>query len=102
RVDTSRALGMSNTGRAEPVPEYFFVADHHADPDDVEANCRAKGVRRVKHAYVGLLVGASASCMAVLCAAYGVWEAMGPEGRAAAALGIYTDTSTLLHGATPL
>jgi hypothetical protein len=40
--------------------------------------------------------------MAVLAAAFDVWEAMGPKGRAAAALGIYTDTSTLLHGATPL
>ena len=25
--------------------DYFFVADHHADPDDVEENCRAKGVQ---------------------------------------------------------
>jgi nanoRNase/pAp phosphatase (c-di-AMP/oligoRNAs hydrolase) len=101
-VDTSPPLGMSNTGPVEPVPEYFFVADHHADPDDVEANCRAKGVRRVKHAYVGLPVGSTSSFMSVLGAAFGVWEAMGPEGRAAAALGIYTDTSTLLHGATAL
>jgi nanoRNase/pAp phosphatase (c-di-AMP/oligoRNAs hydrolase) len=101
-VDTSPPLGMSNTGRVEPVREYFFVADHHADPEDVEANCRAKGVRRVKHAYVGLPVGSTSSFMAVLCAAFGVWEEMGPEGRAAAALGVYTDTSALLHGATPL
>ena len=101
-VDTSPPLGMSNTGRVEPVKEYFFVADHHADPDDVEANCRAKGVRRVKHAYVGLPVGSTSSFMAVLGAAFGVWEAMGPEGRAAAALGVDTDTSALLHGATPL
>ena len=101
-VDTSPPLGMSNTGRVEPVREYFFVADHHADPQDVEANCRARGVRRVKHAYVGLPVGSTSSFMAVLGAAFGVWEAMGPEGRAAAALGIYTDTSALLHGATPL
>jgi nanoRNase/pAp phosphatase (c-di-AMP/oligoRNAs hydrolase) len=101
-VDTSPPLGMSNTGRVEPVSEYFFVADHHADPDEVEANCRARGVRRVRHAYVGLPVGSTSSFMAVLGAAFGVWEAMGPEGRAAAALGIYTDTGTLLHGATPL
>jgi nanoRNase/pAp phosphatase (c-di-AMP/oligoRNAs hydrolase) len=101
-VDTSPPLGMSNTGPVEPVAEYFFVADHHADPDEVEANCRAKGVRRVKHAYVGLPVGSTSAFMAVLAAAFDVWEAMGPEGRAAAALGIYTDTSTLLHGATPL
>jgi nanoRNase/pAp phosphatase (c-di-AMP/oligoRNAs hydrolase) len=101
-VDTSPPLGMSNTGRVEPVKEYFFVADHHADPDDVEANCQARGVRRVKHAYVGLPVGSTSSFMAVLGAAFGVWEAMGTEGRAAAALGVYTDTSALLHGATPL
>jgi nanoRNase/pAp phosphatase (c-di-AMP/oligoRNAs hydrolase) len=101
-VDTSPPLGMSNTGPIEPVSDYFFVADHHADPEDVEANCRAKGVRRVKHAYVGLPVGSTSAFMAVLAAAFGVWEAMGPEGRAAAALGIYTDTGTLLHGATPL
>ena len=101
-VDTSPPLGMSNTGPIDPIPEYFFVADHHADPEDVEANCRAKGVRRVKHAYVGLPVGSTSAFMAVLASAFDVWEAMGPEGRAAAALGIYTDTSTLLHGATPL
>ena len=101
-VDTSPPLGMSNTGRVDPVKEYFFVADHHADPDDVEAKCRDKGIRRVKHAYVGLPVGSTSSFMSVLGAAFGVWEAMGTEGRAAAALGIYTDTSALLHGATPL
>jgi nanoRNase/pAp phosphatase (c-di-AMP/oligoRNAs hydrolase) len=101
-VDTSPPLGMSNTGPIEPIGEYFFVADHHADPEDVEANCRAKGVKRVKHAYVGLPVGSTSTFMAVLAAAFDVWEAMGEKGRAAAALGIYTDTSTLLHGATPL
>ena len=41
--------------------------------------------------------------MAVIAAAFDdVLEAIGPAGRAAAALGIYTDTSALLHGATPL
>jgi len=101
-VDTSPPLGMSNTGPIEPINEYFFVADHHADPEDVEANCRAKGIKRVKHAYVGLPVGSTSAFMAVLAAAFDVWEQMGSQGRAAAALGIYTDTSTLLHGATAL
>ena len=101
-VDTSPPLGMSNTGPIEPINEFFFVADHHADPEDVEANCQAKGIKRVKHAYVGLPVGSTSAFMAVLAAAFDVWEPMGPQGRAAAALGIYTDTSTLLHGATAL
>jgi len=101
-VDTSPPLGMSNTGRVDPVREYFFVADHHADPDDVEENCRAAGVRRVKHAFVGLPVGSTSAFMAALGVAFDVLESLGPEGRAAAALGIYTDTSALLHGATPL
>src|SRR6266852_3069502 len=56
-VDTSPPLGTANTGRVLPVKEYFFVADHHADPDDVERNTREKGVRRVKLAFVGLPVG---------------------------------------------
>ncbi|HET7295302.1 MAG TPA: hypothetical protein VFM88_22985 [Vicinamibacteria bacterium] len=101
-VDTSPPLGMANTTRVEPVAEYFFVADHHADPDDVEANCRAQGVKRVKLAYVGLPVGSTSAFMAALGMAFGAWERIGPEGRAAAALGIYTDTSALLHGATAL
>jgi hypothetical protein len=40
--------------------------------------------------------------MAVIAAAFGLLEGLGPAGRAAAALGVYTDTSALLHGATPL
>jgi nanoRNase/pAp phosphatase (c-di-AMP/oligoRNAs hydrolase) len=102
-VDTSPPLGMSSTGGVEPVSDYFFVADHHADPAEVEENCRARGVKVVKHAYVGLPVGSTSSFMAVIAAAFDdVLESLGPAGRAAAALGIYTDTSALLHGATPL
>ena len=101
-VDTSPPLGMSNTAAVEPVREYFFVADHHADPEEVEANCRAQGVRGVKLPFVGLPVGSTSAFMAVLAAAFGLLEKIGPKGRAAAALGIYTDTSALLHAATPL
>jgi len=93
---------MSNTAPIEPVKDYFFVADHHADPDEVEEACRAQGVRSVKLAYVGLPVGSTSTFMAVIAAAFGLLESVGPKGRAAAALGIYTDTSALLHGTTPL
>jgi nanoRNase/pAp phosphatase (c-di-AMP/oligoRNAs hydrolase) len=101
-VDTSPPLGMSNTGPVEPVDDYFFVSDHHADPEEVERNCRENGVKRVKHAFVGLPVGSTSSFMTALAMAFGVVEDLGPAGRAAAALGIYTDTSALLHGANPL
>jgi nanoRNase/pAp phosphatase (c-di-AMP/oligoRNAs hydrolase) len=101
-VDTSPPLGTANTLRVNPVAEYFFVADHHADPDDVERNCREKGVKRVKLPYVGLPVGSTSAFMAALAMAFDAWERIGPEGRAAAALGIYTDTSALLHGSTAL
>jgi nanoRNase/pAp phosphatase (c-di-AMP/oligoRNAs hydrolase) len=101
-VDTSPPLGMSNTGRVEGVSEYFFVADHHADPDEVEENCRARGVKRVRLAFVGLPVGSTSAFMAALGIAFGIWDDLGAPGRAAAALGIYTDTSALLHGSTPL
>jgi nanoRNase/pAp phosphatase (c-di-AMP/oligoRNAs hydrolase) len=101
-VDTSPPLGMSNTGPVEPVTEYFFVADHHADPEEVEQNCAGNGVKRVKLAFVGLPVGSTSSFMTALAMAFGVVEDLGPAGRAAAALGIYTDTSALLHGANPL
>jgi hypothetical protein len=84
------------------VSEYFFVADHHADPDEVEEDVRRAGVRRVKHAFVGLPVGSTSAFMTALGLAFGVLEGLGAAGRAAAALGIYTDTSALLHGATPL
>jgi nanoRNase/pAp phosphatase (c-di-AMP/oligoRNAs hydrolase) len=101
-VDTSPPLGMSNTAPIEAVKDYFFVADHHADPDEVEEACRAQGVRSVKLAYVGLPVGSTSTFMAVIAAAFGLLESVGHKGRAAAALGIYTDTSALLHGTTPL
>src|SRR6185503_8136183 len=101
-VDTSPPLGMANTGGVEPVGEFFFVADHHADPDEVETHCREQGVRRVKLAYVGLPVGSTSSFMAALAMAFGLFEELGPKGRSAAALGIFTDTSALLHGSTPL
>ena len=101
-VDTSPPLGMSNTSPVFPVRDYFFVADHHADPDEVEANCRQEGVRRVKLAFVGLPVGSTSAFMAALAMAFGVLENLDAPRRAAAALGIYTDTSALLHGSTPL
>lgn len=101
-VDASPPLGTANTTRVLPVSEYFFVADHHADPAEVEADCRAEGVKRVKLAFVGLPVGSTSAFMAALGMGFHVWDKLGPAGRAAAALGIYTDTSALLHGSTPL
>jgi nanoRNase/pAp phosphatase (c-di-AMP/oligoRNAs hydrolase) len=101
-VDTSPPLGMSNTGPVEPVREFFFVADHHADPEEVEQDCRSQGVRAVKLAFVGLPMGSTSTFLSVIAAAFGLLESVGPEGRAAAALGIYTDTSALLHATTPL
>src|SRR5262249_14630058 len=60
------------------------------------------GVRGVKLPFVGLPVGSTSSFMAVIAAAFGLLDEIGPKARAAAALGIYTDTSALLHGTTPL
>jgi hypothetical protein len=93
---------MTSTGRVDPVAEFFFVADHHADRDDVEESCRAHGVKRVKLGFVGIPVGSTSAFVSVIAAALGLLDDLGPEGRAAAALGIYTDTSALLHAATPL
>jgi nanoRNase/pAp phosphatase (c-di-AMP/oligoRNAs hydrolase) len=101
-VDTSPPLGMKATTGVQPVKDYFFVADHHADPDEVEEDCRNRGVRRVRLPFVGLPVGSTSAFMAVIAAAFGVLEKLTPVERAGAALGIYTDTSALLHGATPL
>jgi nanoRNase/pAp phosphatase (c-di-AMP/oligoRNAs hydrolase) len=101
-VDTSPPLGRANTGPIQRVSDYFFVADHHADPDEVEEDVHRAGVRRVKHAFVGLPVGSTSAFVTALALAFDVLEGLGPAGRAAAALGIYTDTSALLHGATPL
>jgi len=101
-VDTSPPLGMLSTTGVELVKDYFFVADHHADPAEVEANCRAKGVRAVRLPFVGLPVGSTSAFMAVIAAAFDLLDELTPAEKAAAALGIYTDTSELLHGATPL
>jgi nanoRNase/pAp phosphatase (c-di-AMP/oligoRNAs hydrolase) len=101
-VDTSPPLGTLSTTGVEPVRDYFFVADHHADPAEVEENCRARGVRAVRLPFVGLAVGSTSAFMAVIAAAFGLLEKLTAAEKAAAALGIYTDTSALLHGATPL
>ena len=101
-VDTSPPLGMLATTGVQAVKDYFFVADHHADPKEVEQNVRSKGVKRVKHAFVGLPVGSTSAFMAVLAALFDVLDSLTPAEKAAAALGVYTDTSALLHGATPL
>ena len=101
-VDTSPPLGMLATTGVQPVSDYFFVADHHADPAEVEENCRAKGVKRVRLAFVGLPVGSTSAFMAVLAAMFDALDNLTPAEKAAAALGVYTDTSALLHGATPL
>jgi nanoRNase/pAp phosphatase (c-di-AMP/oligoRNAs hydrolase) len=101
-VDTSPPLGMLATSGVDPVSDYFFVADHHADPVEIEENCRAKGVVRVRLPFVGLAVGSTSAFMAVIAAAFDVLDKLSPAEKAAAALGIYTDTSALLHGATPL
>jgi nanoRNase/pAp phosphatase (c-di-AMP/oligoRNAs hydrolase) len=101
-VDTSPPLGMASTGGVKPVKEFFFVADHHADPDEVEEDCRARGVKRVKLAFVGIPIGSTSAFMAVIGSAFGILDQLTPADRAAAALGIYTDTSALLHGATAL
>jgi nanoRNase/pAp phosphatase (c-di-AMP/oligoRNAs hydrolase) len=101
-VDTSPPLGMLATTGVQTVRDFFFVADHHADPTEVEENCQAKGVKRVRLPFVGLNVGSTSAFMAVLAELFDVLEELSPAERAAAALGIYTDTSALLHGATPL
>ncbi|HEX9202841.1 MAG TPA: hypothetical protein VF964_02675, partial [Vicinamibacteria bacterium] len=69
-VDTSPPLGSANTGGVQPVREFFFVADHHADPVDVEEACRIRGVKRVKLAFVGLPVGSTSAFMAIIAATF--------------------------------
>ena len=101
-VDASPPLGKANTGAVDSVKDFFFVADHHRLRADVERECADNGVRSVTMAHVGLPVGSTSAFMAVIAAAFDLLEPLGPKGRAAAALGIYTDTSALLHGATPL
>ena len=101
-VDASPPLGKANTGPVDSVKDFFFVADHHRLRADVERECSDNGVRSVRMAHVGLPVGSTSSFMAVIAAAFDLLEPLGAKGRAAAALGIYTDTSALLHGATPL
>ena len=65
-VDTSPPLDMTNTVGVDPVGEYFFVADHHADPEDVEENCRLRKVKRVLLPFVGLEVGSTSAFMALV------------------------------------
>jgi len=101
-VDSSPPLGRASTARVDGVSRFFFVADHHAKREDVEEACRNNGVTEIALAHVGLPIGSTSAFLAVLAGAFGVLGDVGPPGRAAAALGIYTDTSSLLHGATAL
>lgn len=101
-VDASPPLGARNTSGVKPERDFFFVADHHTGPEDVERQSKERGVRSIRHAFVGLPVGSTSAFMAAIGLAFGVWDDIGPKGRAAAALGIYTDTSALLHGSTAL
>ncbi len=101
-VDASPPLGARNTAGVVPERDFFFVADHHTGMEEVERQSREKGVRSIRHAFVGLPVGSTSAFMASIGLAFGVWDDLGAKGRAAAALGIYTDTSALLHGATAL
>jgi nanoRNase/pAp phosphatase (c-di-AMP/oligoRNAs hydrolase) len=101
-VDASPPLGARNTTGVLPERDFFFVADHHTGPEEVERQSREKGVRSIRHAFIGLPVGSTSAFMASIGLAFGVWDDIGPKGRAAAALGIYTDTSALLHGSTAL
>ncbi len=101
-VDASPPLGARNTGGVWPERDFFFVADHHTGLAEVERQSKEKGVRSIRHAFVGLPVGSTSAFMAAIGLAFGVWDDIGPKGRAATALGIYTDTSALLHGSTGL
>lgn len=101
-VDTAPPLGMTNTLQVAPECDYLFVADHHTESEVVEARCREAGVRRVRMGFLGLNVGSTSAFLAAVAASLGVVARLGSEGRAAGAIGIYTDTSALLHGATPL
>ena len=101
-VDAAPPLGARNTAGVLPERDFFFVADHHTGHDEVERQSHERGVRSIKHAFVGLPVGSTSAFMASLGLAFDVWGDIGPKGRAAAALGIYTDTSALLHGSTAL
>ncbi len=101
-VDASPPLGARNTGGVINERDFFFVADHHTGLEEVERQSRERGVRSIRHAFIGLPVGSTSAFMASIGLAFGVWDDIGPKGRAAAALGIYTDTSALMHGATAL
>ena len=101
-VDASPPLGARNTSGVIPERDFFFVADHHTGLEEVERQSQEKGVRSIRHAFIGLPVGSTSAFMASIGLAFGVWDDIGPKGRAAAALGIYTDTSALLHGSTAL
>ncbi len=101
-VDAAPPLGSRNTTGVRPERDFFFVADHHTSLEEVERQSRERGVRSMRHAFVGLPVGSTSAFMAAVGLAFDVWDDIGPKGRAAAALGIYTDTSALLHGSTAL
>jgi nanoRNase/pAp phosphatase (c-di-AMP/oligoRNAs hydrolase) len=101
-VDASPPLGARNTTGVLMERDFFFVADHHTGLAEVERQSQEKGVRGIRHAFIGLPVGSTSAFMASIGLAFGVWDDIGPKGRAAAALGIYTDTSALLHGSTAL
>ena len=71
-VDASPPLGARNTSGVLPERDFFFVADHHTGAEEVERQSKEKGVRSIRHAFVGLPVGSTSAFMASIGLAFGV------------------------------
>ena len=82
-VDASPPLGARNTGGVTPERDFLFVADHHTGLEEVQRQSQERGVRSIRHAFIGLPVGSTSAFMAAIGLAFGVWDDIGPRGRAA-------------------
>ena len=102
-VDTSPPLGMLATSGVDPVARLLLRGRPPRRPrgrrGELQGEGRAPGPAALRGPPGGLDLGLHGGDRPPpsTCS-----DKLGPAEKAAAALGIYTDTSALLHGATPL
>lgn len=102
-VDVSPPLGTRNTQNViDPPKDIYFVCDHHDEQVTIIEACKNEGIKSVFIPLIGKRVGAVSTLIILMALCLKQLENIVPETRAALLLGIYTDTSGMIHNVTTL
>jgi len=102
-VDVCPPLGKRNTqGVLKPPKDIYLVCDHHDDKESIIEACKSEGIKSVFIPIIGKRVGSASTLIVLMALHFKKLEDLVPETRAALLLGIYTDTSGMVHNVTPL